>query len=49
MNSKFPPIISEYYKLMPVPEGDSPAAALARQWNSMEDLVLSFVLFFASY
>lgn len=50
MTEKLPPVVSEYYKLIEETENESAAAAaMAQKWNISEDLVLSFVLFLASY
>jgi hypothetical protein len=50
MSEKLPPVVSEYYKLIEETEKVSAAAAaMAQKWNISEDLVLSFVLFLASY
>jgi hypothetical protein len=50
MTEKLPLVKSEYYKLLEQ-TGDegAAAAAMAQKWNISEDLVLSFVLFLASY
>ncbi|KUK31265.1 MAG: hypothetical protein XD63_1469 [Thermoanaerobacterales bacterium 50_218] len=49
MNDRIPPIVSEYYRpLTDIPEGVI-GDVMAQKWNTMEDLVLSFVLYLVSY
>jgi hypothetical protein len=49
MNDRIPPIVSEYYRPFAGTSEGVIASVMTQKWNTMEDLILSFVLYLVTY